>query len=115
MYKNAFIAKRFLLKRTASDMVMVIMTQLTCYITIYLRISSQDLENSTERKLVKMTNDLLIASDEVLVLFDLSAAFTTIHHHILLQRPDQSIGIQGIALSWFESYSSDRSQFVCKR
>ncbi len=65
---------------------------------------------------MKATNDLLSASDKglvsVLVLLDLSAAFYTTDHHILLQRPEHLIGIKGAALSWFMSYLSDRFKFV---
>ena len=72
--------------------------------------------HSTETALVKVNNDLLIASDNglvsVLVLLDLSAAFDTIDHNILLRRLEHQIGIKGTALSWFRSYLSDCSQFV---
>ena len=37
-------------------------------------------------------------------------AFDTVHHQILLQKLDY--GIRGSALSWFESYLDNRSQYV---
>ncbi len=48
----------------------------------------------------------------MLVLLDLSAAFNTIHHKILIGQMQNYIGIQGQALRWFRSYLSDRYHFV---
>ena len=66
--------------------------------------------------LVRVINDLLMASDNglvsILVLLDLSAAFDTIDHSILLHRLDHIIRIKGTALGWFKSYLSDRTQFI---
>uniref|UniRef100_A0A8C6LDP4 Reverse transcriptase domain-containing protein n=1 Tax=Nothobranchius furzeri TaxID=105023 RepID=A0A8C6LDP4_NOTFU len=72
--------------------------------------------HSTETALVRVTNDILMASDKnlvsVLVLLDLSAAFDTVDHNVLLERLEHVVGIKGTALGWFKPYLSDRFHFV---
>jgi len=46
------------------------------------------------------------------VLLDLSSAFDTIDHNILLNTLENWIGISGIALAWFKSYLSNRYRFI---
>ncbi|XP_072048691.1 uncharacterized protein [Amphiura filiformis] len=72
--------------------------------------------HSTESALLRVMNDILLTVDKredaVLVLLDLSAAFDTIGHTILLQRLKHQYGITGTSLSWFESYMHGRKQAV---
>ena len=46
------------------------------------------------------------------VLLDLSAAFDTIDHTVLLHRPKHDFSITGTALKWLDSYLSHRTQTV---
>ena len=72
--------------------------------------------HSTETLLIRVVNDLLIASDQhkatVVLLLDLSAAFDTVDHNKLLSILEAEIGIVGLALKWFKSYLSGRCQRV---
>lgn len=69
--------------------------------------------HSTETALVKVLNDLFLASDSgravVLIMLDLSAAFDTVDHSILLKRLECEVGFRGSALKWFHSYLKDRT------
>ena len=48
----------------------------------------------------------------MLLLLDLSAAFDTVDHKILLGRLSSRFGIKGKALDWLRSYLTDRTQLV---
>ena len=72
--------------------------------------------HSTETALIHTLNHIYSAADRgkpsLLVSLDLSAAFDTISHSILLSRLQSSFGTSGPALAWLKSYLSDRTQII---
>ena len=72
--------------------------------------------HSTETALQKMHNDILSSMDDgrvtALTLIDLSAAFDTIGHTILLKRLGDWFGVSGKALDWSKSYLTGISQRI---
>jgi len=72
--------------------------------------------HSTETALLKILDDLYRIIDDrrsaVLVGLDLSAAFDTIEHDILIERLRSVFGITGSALRWVETYLRNRKQYV---
>ena len=74
-------------------------------------------KHSTETAILKIVNDILNNMDKgkmsAIILLDLSSAFDTIHHGLLLTRLKERFNIDGSALKWIESYLTDRKQRVC--
>ena len=72
--------------------------------------------HSTETALLKMVDDMLASLDSgkvsVLTLLDLSSAFDTFDHQMLLRRLHSVFGIDGTVLSWVQSYLTGRTQSV---
>jgi hypothetical protein len=71
--------------------------------------------HSTETALLKVQSDILCALGQkkgvLLVLLDLSAAFDTVDHDLLMKTLSQ-IGISGTVYDWFKSYVSGREQSI---
>ncbi len=67
-------------------------------------------QHSTETALVKV--DLLLAADAGLysiLILDLSSAFDTVDHNVLINRLKTYVGVRDVALDWFISYLSNIS------
>ena len=68
---------------------------------------------STETSLIRLTNDILWSMEKqhltLLAVLDLSAAFDTIDHDILLHILEQKFGFCSKALKWFQNYLRPRS------
>ncbi|CAM4278654.1 unnamed protein product [Leuciscus chuanchicus] len=111
--RSAFIAKT--LERA-------VFNQLTSFLSLnnQLDVNQSGFKkgHSTETALLSVTEALRIAKaaskSSVLILLDLSAAFDTVNHQILLSTLS-SLGITGTSLHWFESYLTGRSFKVAWR
>ena len=72
--------------------------------------------HSTETMLVKVADNILRALDRgksvLLVALDVSAAFDTVEHQLLLKRFKDYFGLTDTALHWMASYLADRQQIV---
>jgi len=94
----------------------IVAKQLLTYLDTSQLQSAYRPRNSTETAVTKVLSDVLSAIDNgsvaALVLLDLSAAFDTVDHEILLRRLE-SFNIVGCNIRWFKSYLVSRRQFVC--
>ena len=98
----------------------IVASQLDTYLTkhqLYAKMqSAYRIHHSTETALLRVVNDVMRGIDDqqecVLVLLDLSSAFDTIDHNILLDRLCNRYGLSGVVLDWLKSYLCDRPQRV---
>jgi hypothetical protein len=98
----------------------VVYNQLMCHLSSFPSLSRFQSAyrkfHSVETALTRIQNDLLLSLERkqvsALVLLDMSAAFDTVNHNILLDRLSLNFGIHGSALSLFRSYLCNRTQSV---
>ncbi|CAB4026746.1 Hypothetical predicted protein [Paramuricea clavata] len=97
----------------------IVLSQFNTYLTRNNRLSSHQSGNkkhfSTETLSIFVNDTILKAMDNkkltALVLLDLSKAFDSVNHNILLQKLER-IGASKPSLRWFGSYLNGRSQVV---
>jgi len=79
--------------------------------------SAYKVHHSTETTLMKVQADILQAIGDrkavLLVMLDLSAAFDTVDHDLLIHRLSSRLNIKDTGLEWVRSYLSDRKNRVC--
>ena len=106
-----FVSK--LVERAAADQLQSHWIKNNLFLTLQ---SAYRPNHSPETALLKIKNDILMNMDKqhatLLILLDLSAAFDTVDHQILLNRLRTEFGVSGKVLDWFASYLSNRSQKV---
>jgi len=73
--------------------------------------------HSTETAVCIVHTDLVRSIDRghvtVLLMLDLSAAFDTVEHEVLLEILTHRFSVGGVALEWFNSHLSDRTPTIC--
>lgn len=79
-----------------------------------VRQSAYRRHHSTETAVLIVHNDVIRAIDDgkltVMLFLDLSSAFDTVDHDIMLSILRRRFSVEGAALNWFHSYLTDRSQ-----
>ena len=72
--------------------------------------------HSTEHAIVQLVDQIYESFENdkstVGIFIDLSKAFDTADHAILLKKPE-IYGIRGANLAWFRSYQTNRKQYIC--
>ena len=72
--------------------------------------------HSMETAVLRVVSDVLLAADRgevtLLGLLDMSAAFDTVDHNILIDRLRLSFGFQSDVLAWITSFVENRTQSV---
>jgi len=72
--------------------------------------------HSTETALLEVLGGVFTAADDkkvtVLIGLDLSAAFDTVDHRLLLDRLRLEFGVTEIPLRWLQSYLEGQTQFI---
>ena len=106
----------FISKLTERLVAKRINTYLTTHALLDKYQSAYRMFHSTESALLRVQSDILAEMDKrkmvALAMLDLSAAFDTIDHSVLIKRLHTKFGICGDALCWIESYLSNRFQCV---
>ena len=98
----------------------LILAQLTRYLTangLFPKFQSGFRRyHSTETAVLRVLSDIYSAIDQdqvsLLALLDVSAAFDTVDHGILLEHLSTSYGLSGMAYTWLESYITGRAQII---
>ena len=70
--------------------------------------------HSTENAIAQLVDQIYesFENDNYTILVDLSMAFDTVDHTILLKKLE-IYGFMGVNLTWFRSYLTNRKQYIC--
>ena len=72
---------------------------------------------STKTSLIKLYNDILWAMEKqnitMVIILDLSAAFDTVDHEVLLEIMEQHFGFTDTTLEWLDEYLRPRCFKIC--